>query len=295
MSRANFAAIRIMALPAARVTVKRSSALTTTAGAGSRPDRCGFSMATEGHRRYASLHQGRGKAPVMTEPGDEIAAAARGRGRLRASHADREQAIDVLKAAFVQGRLDKDEFNARVGQAFTSRTYAELGAVTADIPAGPVTAPPPLTPARAQARSPVRTSIKAGVCVIVAGDLLGALRSGLPWPQTAALIVASLVFACIVAGIVAVPVAAVVKLESRHRKRSGGQPPPRSGTGTGGQASPRPASARLDEEFPQAGDAHQHTTEAARSERGRPRSSGSEPTVGWRSRGRRYAIGYACH
>jgi hypothetical protein len=55
-------------------------------------------------------------------------------GQLRASHADREQAIDVLKAAFVQGRLAKDEFDLRVGQVFASRTYAELGALTADIP-----------------------------------------------------------------------------------------------------------------------------------------------------------------
>ena len=33
----------------------------------------------------------------------------------------------MLKAAFVQGRVTKDEFDARVGQAFASRTYAELG------------------------------------------------------------------------------------------------------------------------------------------------------------------------
>ena len=72
----------------------------------------------------------------MAGPGDEIAAGAGGRGHLRASHADREQVIDTLKAAFVQGRLDKDEFDLRVGQAFASRTYAELAAVTADIPAG---------------------------------------------------------------------------------------------------------------------------------------------------------------
>jgi hypothetical protein len=31
-----------------------------------------------------------------------------------ASHADREQMADVLKAAFVQGRLSKDEFEALI-------------------------------------------------------------------------------------------------------------------------------------------------------------------------------------
>ena len=90
----------------------------------------------------------------MTGPGDEMAAGTAGRGRLRASHADREQVIGTLKAVFVQGLLDKDEFDLRVGQAFASRTYAELAAVTAGIPARPDPAPPP-EPARAQARQPV--------------------------------------------------------------------------------------------------------------------------------------------
>ena len=57
---------------------------------------------------------------------------------LRASHVDREQAISALKAAFVHGRLTSDEFDARVGQALAARTHAELAAITADIPAGPI-------------------------------------------------------------------------------------------------------------------------------------------------------------
>jgi uncharacterized protein DUF1707 len=65
-----------------------------------------------------------------------MAAGAGGRGHLRASHADREQVIGTLKAAFVQGRLVKDEFDLRVGQALAPRTYAELAALTADLPAG---------------------------------------------------------------------------------------------------------------------------------------------------------------
>ena len=56
------------------------------------------------------------------------------RGQLRTSRADREQAIGLLKAAFVLGRLTKDEFDLRVGQVLTSRTYGDLGALTADIP-----------------------------------------------------------------------------------------------------------------------------------------------------------------
>ena len=61
----------------------------------------------------------------MAESGDEIAVSASGYGRLRASHADREQAIEVLKAAFVQGWLNRDEFDLRVGQALVSQTWAD--------------------------------------------------------------------------------------------------------------------------------------------------------------------------
>jgi hypothetical protein len=77
---------------------------------------------------------------------------------MRASHADREQVIGVLKAAFVQGRLGKDELNARVGQALAARTYADLAALTADLPAGLAAAEPPYQPARARAPRPVRTA-----------------------------------------------------------------------------------------------------------------------------------------
>ena len=78
----------------------------------------------------------------MAEPPDQMPAAA-GSGGLRASHADREQVIGTLKAAFVQGILAKEEFDLRVGQTFAARTYAQLAAITADLPAGLITAKPP--------------------------------------------------------------------------------------------------------------------------------------------------------
>jgi hypothetical protein len=46
----------------------------------------------------------------VVEPGDEIAGA-EGDSRLIASQAGREQVLDALKAAFVQGRLTKAEFD----------------------------------------------------------------------------------------------------------------------------------------------------------------------------------------
>jgi Domain of unknown function (DUF1707) len=87
---------------------------------------------------------------MMAGPGDN-AAAGRGRddGRLRASHADREQVIGVLKEAFVQGRLSADELDARAGQVYASRTHAELAEVTVDIPTGVTRARPLRDPWRA--------------------------------------------------------------------------------------------------------------------------------------------------
>ena len=66
-----------------------------------------------------------------------------GYGAMRSSSADRERAVDVLKAAFAEGRLNQDEYAERVGLVFTSRTYAELASLTADLPVGPLGTIPP--------------------------------------------------------------------------------------------------------------------------------------------------------
>jgi uncharacterized membrane protein len=101
---------------------------------------------------------------VITGP-DEGAAA--GHGRLRASHADREHALDTLKTAFADGRLDKDELDDRVGQALAARTYAELAAVTAGIPAVPVQARPPRRATRPQVN---KETVKWGL--VAAGAMI---------------------------------------------------------------------------------------------------------------------------
>jgi hypothetical protein len=79
----------------------------------------------------------------MARSGDERAAGAGNRDLLRASDADREQVIAALKAAFVAGRLTKDEFELRLTLVFASWTYADLEVCTADIPVGLATAQPP--------------------------------------------------------------------------------------------------------------------------------------------------------
>jgi Domain of unknown function (DUF1707) len=149
----------------------------------------------------------------MTGPEDQTAAVGPDRGRLRASHADRELAVDTLKSAFVQGRLAKDEFDARVGRAFAARTYAELAAITDDIPAGPV-----------RARSPQNTRIKTSVRAITAATVLLAVLWMVAWfgyagkPEMIALLISptvALLGSWLVTGSVAV--------ESRRLKRSGRQ------------------------------------------------------------------------
>lgn len=111
---------------------------------------------------------------MTAKPRDDMAAAAAGRGRLRASHADRENVLDVLKAAFVQGRLTKDEFDMRVGQTFASRTYAELAALTANIPAGLIGVQPLRKPARAEAPHPQNKVVNSCACAALAVLALGA-------------------------------------------------------------------------------------------------------------------------
>jgi uncharacterized protein DUF1707 len=107
---------------------------------------------------------------VITGPEEGAAA---GGSHFRAAHADREYVIDLLKAAFVQGRLTRDELDARAGQALTARTCAQLAALTADLPAGPPAARPPRQPARPQNRPkqphPVRhAAIGSASCLIFA-------------------------------------------------------------------------------------------------------------------------------
>ncbi|MFG3073993.1 DUF1707 domain-containing protein [Streptomyces sp. NPDC048225] len=53
---------------------------------------------------------------------------------LRASHTDRDRAVETLSAAAGDGRLTAEELDERVGAALTARTQGELAALTADLP-----------------------------------------------------------------------------------------------------------------------------------------------------------------
>ncbi len=64
-----------------------------------------------------------------------------GRGQMRAADADRDRAVSYLTTAYTEGRLAKDEYDARLETALVARTYAELDQVVTDLPGarvGPV-------------------------------------------------------------------------------------------------------------------------------------------------------------
>jgi hypothetical protein len=117
---------------------------------------------------------------VKTEPGARMAAVAAGRGALPLSPADREHAIETLKVAFVQDRLAKREFEARIGLALASRTHADLAAILTDLPAWLVVPRTPATPVRPRSRVSMNAAVTGGACLVIAANIsmLFALVSG---------------------------------------------------------------------------------------------------------------------
>lgn len=185
----------------------------------------------------------------MTGPADEIAA---GQGRWRASHADREQVVGALQAAFVQGRLTADELDERVGRALTARTYADLAPLTTDLPAdpdrapvpvpGPVPTPPP-APVR-RPRSPAASfAVKAGAGAIGVTVIAASAAGGISGEPAGAVIIAvfMLVLAAAATAVVASLIHVALKLESRQRSRPRGQRPPGPETGPSAQHVQAPA------------------------------------------------------
>jgi Domain of unknown function (DUF1707) len=198
----------------------------------------------------------------MAGLGDEIAAEAGGRGHLRASHADREQVIGTLKAAFVQGMLAKDEFDLRVGQTLASRTHADLAALTADLPAGLAAAKPP-QPSPAQGEQTVQRPGRwiAGSTAAYAGawayELFLSPHGGDNQSFPLLILGGFLVYL----GILIISAGEIIV--NWQDKRAGGQSPRRPAPGGGGQGSRRLPSAGHRGQLPPAGPGHQQTAQAA--------------------------------
>jgi len=164
------------------------------------------------------------------------------RGQLRTSHADREQAIDMLKAAFVEGRLTMDEFDLRVGQALASRTYADLAALTADIPARVTRTRPPAAPVREPGtalrfKTVARVSAVGATPSMAFAAALMVQSGGVPAVVGVILVGLTGVF---VAGLLAALLLLLSWAVQRSRRRRAQGPP----SGPAGLAAQRQASAR---------------------------------------------------
>jgi hypothetical protein len=142
--------------------------------------------------------------------GDEAA-----ESRMRASRADRERVIEVLKTAFVHERLTKDELDARVGQALAARTYADLELLTAGIPAERNPAKLPMPPF--QPYPPVRAAVKGSVIAIAATALATSIFAGVIGhdPGAAAIVVIALTVCTVIAGLLTAMIVGVVTVISR--------------------------------------------------------------------------------
>jgi hypothetical protein len=203
---------------------------------------------------------------MTVQPGHEGAGA--GGGHLRASDADREQVIGVLKAAFAQGRLAKDELDVRVGQVLASRTYADLDALTSDLPRGLDAQPP--WPAPARIKAPVNANVRPRDRAIIAPAILAGLAL-----VAAVLLTGSPVAGPLVAGaagstFVSLFLLAVQIRGARRDQRPGGQPPPNRTLDTGPGADHQAAPAT--EQRPRPKPRRQRTTDAARTRLARPQA-----------------------
>lgn len=87
----------------------------------------------------------------MAEPPDRLPG-------LRASDADRERAVEHLRAHAGEGRLTVEELSERLGGVYEARTAGELERLTADLPDA---VPPQRAPA-ARERSPWVVAVMSG-------------------------------------------------------------------------------------------------------------------------------------
>jgi hypothetical protein len=103
--------------------------------------------------------------PVPTDP-----------SRLRAADADRDRAAEMLRRAAAEGRITFDELDERIGQAYAAKTFADLEALTGDLPGPGVRAPVPATPRHQPPEVPAGTPASSFSLAIMSG----AKRAG-PW------------------------------------------------------------------------------------------------------------------
>jgi hypothetical protein len=85
------------------------------------------------------------EAPMATTAGSPLAGDKQ--GKIRAADEDRDRVARILGTAYSEGRLSKDEYDARLEAALSARTYADLDKVLTDLPAQAAMARPHPEPA----------------------------------------------------------------------------------------------------------------------------------------------------
>ncbi|MDH2428192.1 DUF1707 and DUF4870 domain-containing protein [Sphaerisporangium sp. TRM90804] len=90
--------------------------------------------------------------------------------QLRVTDGDREQVVELVTAAYAEGRLDKVEFDERLHLAMTARTHADLAPIARDVQAPYAPGPAP----RPAYWSPPRRAMP-----LTGGDRMGAIAAHL--------------------------------------------------------------------------------------------------------------------
>ncbi len=97
-------------------------------------------------QRIADHERGPRSMSRAIQSAERIQAFAAGaeRGTMRAADADRDRVVEFLNAAYSEGRLFKDEYDARLENALSARTYADLDQLVTDLPAAQAAAVAPV-------------------------------------------------------------------------------------------------------------------------------------------------------
>ena len=136
------------------------------------PDNDTPPLADKSQRIAGHEHGLRTTVPGVPQSAGRTRACAAGgeREKMRAADADRDRVVEFLNMAYSEGRLSKDEYDGRLENALSARTYADLDQLVTDLPAARVTAVNPVTPV-ARTNGLAIASLACGLAQFVFGPL----------------------------------------------------------------------------------------------------------------------------
>jgi ferric-dicitrate binding protein FerR (iron transport regulator) len=98
---------------------------------------------------------------------------------MRASDQDRESAAELLRQAYIEGRLSREELDERAAAVYSATTWGDLRDLTADLPPAPARTglPADIVASRRAPRSTQRRVAGKMIWTVVLP-----LAAGLAWP-----------------------------------------------------------------------------------------------------------------